>query len=74
MIKRFVNSFFSERELEGGFLRSSKIQKDALRRLLACQINLLMPAGISLAEGEYHTRNVYHKSTKWIYIIAKGTC
>ncbi len=39
-----------------------------------------MPAGISLAAGEYHTfvylalgenTKVYHKSTQWIYITEK---
>ncbi|MBP5656907.1 MAG: hypothetical protein J6X52_00070, partial [Clostridia bacterium] len=31
-----------------------------------------MPAGISLAAGEYRARSVYRKSTKWIYIVEKG--
>ena len=36
-------------------------------------INPPTPADISLAEGEYHTRRAYHKSTQWIYIITKGS-
>ena len=35
-------------------------------------INPPMPAGISLAAGEYRARSVYRKSTKWIYIVEKG--
>ena len=34
-------------------------------------INPPVPAGISLAAGEYRTRSVYRKSTKWIYIVEK---